>query len=134
MKRTPSLIAVALLVVGITSCGGDAAGPPGGGGGGGGGGGTCTTATFCMTISNSFSPGTATVPAGTVVSWDNVSGTQHDVIWDTPSGRSAALAGDAAGDIPQPAAGTHTRKFNTPGSYGFHCDIHVGMTGILTVN
>jgi plastocyanin len=128
MKRTPSLIAVAVAVVGITSCGGsDAAGPPGGGGGGGGG--ACAF-TFCATISNSFSPATATVTAGSTVTWDNPTSVDHNVNFLTPS---AALPGDGTGNIPDFHNTSHSRKFNTPGTHSFNCNIHPGMTGTLTV-
>ena len=129
MRRFVSLLALALIAGGLVSCGGSSAAGPGGGGGGGGGG-VCTV-TFCMTSSNTFSPRNATITAGSTATWSNDSGQGHNVLFDTPS---EALPGDAAGDIPEPATGTHTRKFNTPGVYPFHCNIHPGMNGTLTVN
>jgi plastocyanin len=89
-----------------------------------------------MTISNTFSPTTLTVGVGTTVTWQNDSGQQHNVTWIDAAGRNAALAGDGTGDIGISDifnAGTHTRLFNTAGTYAFHCSIHPGMNGTLTV-
>jgi plastocyanin len=84
--------------------------------------------------STSFSPASRTVATGTTVTWDNSSGVIHNVTWDNATGRSAAVAGDGTGDISDFSNGTHTRMFNTPGTYGFHCTIHApGMKGTLTV-
>jgi plastocyanin len=55
------------------------------------------------------------------------------VTWDNTAGRSAALAGDGTGDIPEFTSGEHSRLFNAAGSFGFHCTIHAGMNGTLTV-
>lgn len=138
MRRISSLFGALLLAVGVVSCGGggDAAGPPpppppppp-----------TCAANTFCMGASSFFTAaGTTshsiTVPVGTTVTWNNNSGIQHNVLWDDAAGQAAALPGDAAGDMPNFAAGdTHTRKFNTAGTYAFHCSIHFGMNGTLVV-
>jgi plastocyanin len=127
MRRLSSLFGVALTVFAVTSCGGDTAGPPGGGGGGGG---NCAF-TFCTTVSNSFLPSTATITAGSTATWSNATSTGHNVIFLNPS---AAQPGDGTGDIPEFSNTTHTRKFNTPGTYSFNCNIHPGMTGTLTVN
>ena len=122
MKRLFSLFAVAVTLAGLTSCGGsDSTGPVGGG--------NCAF-TFCMTVSNSFSPGTATVTAGSTVTWNNPTSIDHNVTFLNPG---AAQPGDGTGDIFDFRNGTHSRKFNTPGTYGFNCTIHPGMTGTLTV-
>jgi hypothetical protein len=121
----------ALIVVGVlASCGG-----------GGGDGGivnppppppTCATNTFCL-LSSSFSPKALTVAVGTVVSWQNDLGVAHNVIWDTAAGRTAATAGDGSGDMGNFTAGTHTRAMAAAGVFGFHCTIHPGMNGTVTV-
>jgi plastocyanin len=85
-------------------------------------------------LASTFSPTTLSVPAGTTVTWKNDTGVPHNVLWNDAAGRSAAGAGDGTGDIAD-ASATHTRKFVTAGTYGFHCSIHApGMTGTLTVN
>jgi len=134
MRKISGLFGALILVLTTVSCGGSTG--PGGGGGGGGGGGVCALNTFCMTISNTFSPTTLTVGVGTTVTWQNDSGQQHNVTWIDAAGRNAALAGDGSGDIGISDifnAGTHTRLFNTAGTYAFHCSIHPGMNGTLTV-
>jgi plastocyanin len=94
---------------------------------------TCAANTFCLGAS-SFAPTTLTVPAGTTVSWKNDSGVLHDVTWDNAAGVNAAGPGDGSGDLGTFSTGTHTRVINTPGTYGFHCNIHApGMKGTLTV-
>src|SRR4051812_13700184 len=96
---------------------------------------TCPAGTFCMG-STVFIPTAVTVTAGSTVTWKNDSGVDHNVFWDDATGRNAAGAGDATGDIGNSNTGsTHTRVFTTPGTYGFHCTIHApGMKGTLTVN
>jgi plastocyanin len=81
-----------------------------------------------------FTPTTRTVAVGSTVTWQNASGVEHNVVWDDATGRAAAAAGDGAGDMPNFTDGTtHTRLFNAAGTYGFHCTIHAGMNGTLTV-
>ncbi len=132
MRKLSGLFGALTLLVAMTSCGGDSTAPSGGGGGGGGGG-NCPANTFCMG-SSSFTPAARTVTAGTTVTWTNDSGVTHNVTWDDAAGRNAALAGDGTSNITDFSSGSHTRLFNTPGTYGFHCTIHApGMTGTLTV-
>lgn len=130
MRKLSGLIAVLTIVLIVASCGGGGGdtvvtGPPPPP--------TCPTNTFCMTISNSFSPATLTVPVGTTVAWENDAGTPHNVTWNNAAGRTAALAGDGTGDITDFSSGTHTRLFNTAGTFAFTCTIHPGMNGTLTV-
>lgn len=133
MRKISGLFGTLLLVLATVSCGGSTA--PGGGGGGGGGGGTCPVGIFCATISNTFSPTARTVAVGATVAWRNDGNTGHNVTWDDATGRNAALQGDGTGDISNLDVGvSHTRLFNTAGVYGFHCTIHPGMNGTLTVN
>ena len=128
------LLGALFLGLGAAACGGGGyATSPGGGGGGGGGGGNCPAATFCTTVAT-FTPTTRTVAVGSTVTWQNNSGVGHTVFWDDATGRAAAAAGDGTGDMATLANGaSHTRVFNTAGTYGFHCTIHQGMTGTLTV-
>jgi plastocyanin len=130
MRKISGLIGAIALVLTAVSCGSDTTGT-GGGGGGGGGGGTCPAGTFCMG-SSTFTPTGRTVTAGSTVTWQNNAGTPHNVTWNDAAGRSAALAGDGTGDIAD-FEGSHTRLFNTAGTFGFHCTIHAGMVGTLTV-
>ena len=93
---------------------------------------TCAANTICLE-SQTFFPSTLTVAAGTTVTFENDIAIFHNVLWNDAAGRAAAGAGDATGDIGD-ATLTHTRKFTTAGTYGFHCTVHPGtMTGTLTV-
>jgi len=126
MRKLSGLFGALILVSALVSCGGGdttvTPPPP-----------QCAANTFCMTISNTFTPLSMTVAVGSTVSWENDSSLPHNVTWDTPAGRTAAAAGDGTGDIGDFSTGTHTRVFATAGTFGFHCTIHPGMNGTLTV-
>jgi plastocyanin len=93
--------------------------------GSGPGGCTPSATRVCMTGS-SFNPSTLTVGVGTSVTWSNESGVPHTVTSDP----SAAEAFDS--DVSD--GGTFTRQFDAAGSYPYHCEIHSGMNGTLTVS
>ena len=133
MRKIAGLCSAFALVVVAASCGGggSAAGPPppppppppp-----------SCPANTFCATTSNKFSPTTLTVPTGTTVTWQNDTGVTHNVVWDDANGQNAAAAGDGTGNIGSFSTGSHTRMMTTAGTFGFHCTIHPGMNGSLTV-
>jgi plastocyanin len=70
----------------------------------------------------SFTPASVTIAAGGKVTWSNRDGQTHNStsdsgLWSTDIG--------ANGDI--------TRTFSTKGTFAFHCGIHPGMTGSITV-
>ena len=132
MRKISGLFGGLILVLTAVSCGGGGDGgvtppppppppPP-----------ACPANTFCMGAS-SFSPTTRSVAGGTTVTWQNNSGVTHNVTWNNAAGSNAALAGDGTGDIGDFSSGSHTRLFNTAGTYGFGCTIHAGMNGSLTV-
>jgi hypothetical protein len=125
MKKIGSMVVIAMLSVFI-ACGGSGGGggivspppppppPPS----------TCADNTFCMRAST-FQPTTLTVTKGANVSFENSSGVTHNVVFDnTTSG---------AADIGSISSGTVVRTFNTAGTFAFHCTIHAGMTGSITV-
>ena len=135
MRKISGFLGALVLALAGVSCGGGGgySTGTGGGGGGGGGGGSCPAGTFCMTA-NTFTPTTRTVAVGAPVTWQNGSTAEHNILWDDPAGRAAAAAGDGTGDMPNFATGTsHTRVFNTAGTYGFTCTLHPGMKATLTV-
>jgi plastocyanin len=74
------------------------------------------------------------VAANTAVTWTNDSGVPHDVTFDDPTTALAVGAG-SAGNITQPASGSHQRQFAVSGSsHPFHCAIHgLVMHGTVTV-
>ena len=128
MRKIPGLLGVLFLALTAISCGGGGGGvsppppPP-----------TCPANTFCLSGATAYSPTTRTVASGTTVTWTNSSTVDHNVTWDNDAGRNAALAGDGTGDIASFNSASHTRLFNAAGTYGFHCTIHPGMNGTLTV-
>ena len=73
--------------------------------------------------SNSFSPKSATITAGQSVCWQNSSSVAHTVTSD-----------NAVFDSNLPVDQIFLRSFATAGSFPYHCKIHAGMTGTITVN
>ena len=73
---------------------------------------------------SSFQPSSLEVPVGTKVEWHNQDGMQHTVTSDMQGlFDSGALNPGKKFDF----------TFNTPGSYSYHCNIHPGMQGTITV-
>ena len=72
---------------------------------------------------NAFNPGNRTVSVGTTVTWTNKDGIAHTVTSNTGAFGSGSLANNA----------TFSFTFDTAGSYPYHCTIHPGMTGTITV-
>ncbi len=73
--------------------------------------------------SNSFSPNTATITHGQTVCWQNSSSVAHTVTDD---------GGAFDTDLPVGQIFVHT--YATAGTYAYHCKLHAGMTGAITVN
>jgi plastocyanin len=124
-------VAVALL---FSACGnGPPPGTGGSGGTGGAGGGNIGTKTSGQTAATKvqetdalkFNPASSTVKVGDVVEWDNSSGVAHNVTFDAYS--SITSDNLSSGD-------TYQVKFTKAGTYQYHCTIHPGMDGTLTVN
>lgn len=78
-----------------------------------------------VTIANmSFGPSSLSVKVGTTVTWKNTDGYAHTVTSnDGTSFDSGNLAGGAS----------FSYKATAVGTYDYHCRIHSGMTGTLTV-
>ena len=74
---------------------------------------------------STFQPTTLTVAKGTSVTFQNSSGIDHNVVFDN--------ATSGAADIGLISSGSVVRTFNTAGTFAFHCTIHAGMTGSITV-
>lgn len=71
----------------------------------------------------SFNPPTLEIPAGTSVNWTNLDATPHTVTSDDGTFDSGSLA-------------THesfSYRFDTSGTYSYHCADHPEMTGTITV-
>ena len=70
-----------------------------------------------------FSPARIEIAAGTTIVWTNQDQLVHTVIADDGSWNSGDVAPGA----------TWSRKFDTPGTYAFHCTPHPFMTGVVVV-
>ncbi len=72
---------------------------------------------------NYFTPASITVQVGDTVTWTNGSGVPHTVTSDGGLFDSGTLQ---SGTV-------YSRTFISPGTYSYHCNIHSGMTGVITV-
>jgi len=73
-----------------------------------------------------FSPPVITITAGTVVTWTNLGSFAHT----TTSDAGSSDPWDSGSLGPN---GIFTRTFNIPGTYGYHCAIHLSMQGTVVV-
>jgi plastocyanin len=134
MTRVRSIVITAGvgLAVALCACGN---GPPEVAAGGGGPAVGTAAATGLGTVgtkitansSNQFSPGTSTAVTGQVVQWTVASDSvPHNVTFDSnPELSSPASLGPGE---------TWEVKFSVAGTYAYHCTIHSGMNGQLTVS
>jgi plastocyanin len=67
-----------------------------------------------------FDPQVTKIAAGGSVTWTNQDGTTHRV---TFSDSTQTISNGAS----------YTKKFDTPGTYAYHCSIHPSMTGTVEV-
>lgn len=134
MTRMRSIVitAVVALAIALTACGN---GPPEVAAGGGGGpvvgkagpsGLGTPAAKVTGTSANQFSPGTISVTTGQVIQWTVASDSSpHNVTFDSN------------GDLTSPGSigpgETWQVEFTVPGTYAYHCTIHDGMNGQITV-
>jgi plastocyanin len=82
-----------------------------------------------------FSPRQLTIQVGDTVTFANDGGT-HNVSADNGSFRCAqGCDGQGGNGNPSSANWSATVTFNTPGTFGYHCEVHssMGMTGSITV-
>ncbi|MFT5264614.1 MAG: plastocyanin/DNA/RNA endonuclease YhcR with UshA esterase domain [Polaribacter sp.] len=94
----------------------------------------CNPASVTVTSSGLvFTPADVTIFAGQTVEWMNISGNHN------ANGSIATFPGNAPEDFtsgpPSSANWTYSYTFNTPGTYDYQCDLHVGagMVGTVTV-
>jgi len=133
MKRLRPLVAGAgaSLAIGLAACGN---GPPAGSSGGPSGGGACPgqagaslgTPAVKLTATDAlqFAPTSQSAKVGQVIQWTNTGTVLHNITFDE--------AGCLTDSAFQPQA-TWQIKFTQAGSYPYHCTIHPGMDGSLTV-
>ena len=117
MRKSLFGVIVALSVI-AAGCGGDGGGYGSGPNGNGG----PSTSTSVAVRNNVFEPASTTVGVGATVTWTWAQGAaEHNVTFD--DGPKSATQ----------ATGGYTRVFGTAGSYPYHCTLHPGMTGSVTV-
>jgi plastocyanin len=76
------------------------------------------------TTDSKFAPNTVTVKTGDVIQWDNKDPAAHNVTFD---GNGTLTSGTMQlGD-------TWQVKITVAGSYSYHCTLHAGMNGTITV-
>ena len=133
MKHWRPLVAGAgaSLAIGLAACGN---GVPIAAGGGGGGGASCpgkagaslgsAAVKVSATDALQFAPTSSTAKVGQVIEWTNTGSVLHNITFD-----EASCLTDSSFQ-PQ---GTWDIQFTQPGSYPYHCTIHPGMDGTLTV-
>ena len=88
-----------------------------GGGGGGSGAGAVTI------IDNAFQPASLSVKVGDTVTWTDTGNNPHTVTFDQGGQTSDTLS----------TGKTYSQKFDTAGSFTYHCKIHSSMTATITV-
>jgi plastocyanin len=74
---------------------------------------------------STFQPTSVTITRGNAVAFENSSGVDHNIIFD--SGASGVA------DIGLISSGTQSRTFLTAGSFPLHCTIHAGMNATVVV-
>jgi plastocyanin len=72
----------------------------------------------------SFDPPETSVSTGSTVSWTNEDSTEHTVTSDEGLFDAGPIS---PGD-------TFENTFDTSGEFGYHCEIHPFMTGVVIVN
>jgi len=115
--RNRSSVLFAALILAAGGCGGSGSsygtGPTNSGG---------STSKQITVKNNSFDPSATTVPVGSTVTWTWAQGSVvHNIMFD--DGQKSA----------DQSSGTYSRMFDKAGSYPYHCTIHPGMNGTVTV-
>lgn len=70
-----------------------------------------------------FSPNPMTVAVGTTVTWTNRDSTSHTSTANNGAWNSGLIA----------PGGTFSMTFSSAGTFPYHCTVHPGMTGTVTV-
>ncbi len=71
-----------------------------------------------------FSPNSANITHGQSVCWQNTGSIPHTVTSNDGTSFNSTL----------PSGQMFVHTFPTAGSFAFHCTIHAGMTGTISVN
>ncbi len=71
-----------------------------------------------------FAPANIVIDAGTTVTWTNYDNIDHTVTSDDGDELKSGLFGQSQ---------TFRHTFDTPGEYGYYCEPHPNMQGLVTV-
>src|ERR1043166_3780708 len=80
-----------------------------------------TTSVSILGISMAYSPANVTINRGDTVTWTNKDTITHTVTSNTSVFNSGNMGANA----------TFSFTFNNPGSFPYHCSIHLSMTGTI---
>jgi plastocyanin len=124
MKRFSFLrlmIVAAGVSILVSACGSDSSTPTAPG--------TSTPADVTVTIqanngSNSYNPNPVTMRVGQSIAWRNADSIAHTATQDTSGFNTGSLAAGAT---------SASTTMSTAGTFTYHCTIHPGMVGTLTV-
>ena len=125
MIKSCSFLRLAVMAVGVSlvvsACGSDSSSPTAPG--------TSTPADVTVTIqsnsgSNSYAPNPATMRVGQTIAWRNADSIAHTSTQDNGGFNTGTVAAGAT------RAAT---MMSTAGTFTYHCTIHPGMVGTLTV-
>jgi plastocyanin len=75
--------------------------------------------------SNTFGPNNVLIARNGSVTWNNGSGTMHNVTFESAAG--------APSDVANFSSGSEARTFTSAGTYNYACSLHSGMTGQVRV-
>lgn len=77
-----------------------------------------------------FNPASITVPKGTTVTWVNQDSADHQIVNDAKDsiGQGALFTSSSL-----PKGSSYSFRFDTPGTYPYHCSIHPSMKGTVIV-
>jgi plastocyanin len=77
-----------------------------------------------------FTPATITVPKGTTVTWINQDSANHQILNDATGtlGQGVLFSSNSL-----PKGASYSFKFDTAGTYPYHCSIHPSMKGTVVV-
>jgi plastocyanin len=87
--------------------------------------GSSNPATQNIQIMNfAFSPSSLTIHAGDTVVWTNQDSAGHSVVSDSGSEINSPILSTGQ---------TYSHTFTTPGTYSYHCSVHLSMKGTIIV-
>jgi len=125
MMNPYSLLRLVIVAAGasilVSACGGDSSSPNAPG--------PSTAADVTVTIqannaSNSYAPNPVSMRVGQTIAWRNADSTTHTATQDSGGFNTGSVSAGAT------SAAT---MINTAGTFTYHCTIHPGMVGTVTV-